>query len=164
VAARQWRAANLEMARQRQQERDRRRRAANPEAAREARRRQWAANPEAYRQRHRLAARRQRAVNPEPERERYRRYRRKLREVVFGHYGRVCACCGTTERLGIDHVNGDGRAHRRALGLKSGGQSTRFYAWLVRQGFPPGYQVLCAPCNGAKGNGPACPLEHGSCA
>jgi len=85
----------------------------------------------------------------------------RLRGEVFGHYGHVCACCGTAKDLSIDHVNGEGRAHRLALFGRSNARTTRFYRWLIDQGFPQGYQVLCLPCNGSKGDGPACRLDHG---
>jgi hypothetical protein len=81
----------------------------------------------------------------------------QLRDQVFGHYGTVCACCGTTENLTIDHVNGGGTKHREELGGIGGIQ---FYVWLIRNGFPEGFQTLCNPCNISKGNGLACRLKH----
>lgn len=80
------------------------------------------------------------------------------RVAVFGHYGIACACCGVAEELTIDHVDGGGAEHRHRLRTHAG---VRFYAWLIRQGFPEGYQVLCAPCNVSKGGGQACRLWHG---
>lgn len=76
----------------------------------------------------------------------HRRYRDRLRDQVFGHYGRVCACpwCGAPDNLTIDHVNGGGTAHRIELfGRSRGSSSIRFYRWLIAQGFPDGYQALC---------------------
>lgn len=88
-------------------------------------------------------------------------YRARCRDQVFAHYGRSCACCGATEDLTIDHVNGDGAAHRLELfGRDRHGTGWKFYRWLVDQGFPPGYQVMCKPCNSSKGDGPACRLDH----
>lgn len=81
----------------------------------------------------------------------------QLRAAVFGHYGTRCACCGAAERLAIDHVNGDGKAHRLALGLVG----AAFWAWLAAQGFPEGYQAMCGRCNSSKGDGPACRLHPG---
>jgi hypothetical protein len=78
------------------------------------------------------------------------------RAAIFAHYGTVCACCGSTERLTIDHVHGEGREHR----LRIGKGSTRLYRWLVKQGLPDGFQTLCSPCNYAKGADTACPLDH----
>ena len=84
-----------------------------------------------------------------------------VRAQVFAHYGTACACCGTTEELGIDHVNGDGQAHRLAVfGDRTAG-GRRFYTWLIAQGFPPGYQTLCGPCNLSKRDGQACRPYHG---
>jgi hypothetical protein len=76
---------------------------------------------------------------------------------VIAHYGAACACCGTTERLTIDHVNGGGTAQLRDQFNYS---AVRFYRWLVSQGFPPGFQTLCQPCNSSKNDGPACRLDH----
>jgi hypothetical protein len=44
----------------------------------------------------------------------------RYRNLVLAHYGRSCACCGTTARLEIDHVNGGGTEHHRALGSAAG--------------------------------------------
>jgi hypothetical protein len=78
-------------------------------------------------------------------------YAEKLRAACFKAYGGAkCAKCGT-EDLGaifhIDHIDGGGNEQRRALysGWNSGGR--RFWGWLKRQGWPPGYRVLCMKCN-----------------
>lgn len=75
---------------------------------------------------------------------------------VMEAYGGKCACCGETELafLTIDHVNNDGADHRREIG--KGG----LYYWLVREGFPEGFQVLCANCNLAKEICGACPHTY----
>ncbi len=90
----------------------------------------------------------------------------KIRNIVFTHYGGwVCACCGETEPkfLTLDHINNDGNVFRKSIvpkkaydrGAGSGGFT---YAYLIRNGFPPGYQVLCANCNHGKNmNGGVCP-------
>lgn len=83
------------------------------------------------------------------------------RAAVFGHYGTVCACCGTDADLTIDHMNGGGKAHRLELFGRPDAGGIHFYAWLIRQGFPEGYQTLCRQCNRSKGEGPACRLWHG---
>lgn len=69
----------------------------------------------------------------------------------------VIHSCDVTEPdfLTIDHVNGGGRQHRISIG-KSGGD---FYAWLVRNNYPKGFQVLCFNCNCAKGFFGKCPHE-----
>ena len=80
---------------------------------------------------------------------------------VFNHYGRKCICCGENhiEFLSIDHSNGDGAKHRKAISNGQGG--TAFYAKLKKLGFPEnsGLQVLCLNCNVAKGRYGYCPHE-----
>jgi hypothetical protein len=82
---------------------------------------------------------------------------------VLDHYGRACTCCGATADLTIDHVSSNGNAHRIEL-FGRAAESTQMYRWLIRNGFPAGYQVLCRACNGSKGDGPSCRLDHGSAA
>ena len=91
---------------------------------------------------------------------------RRLKKAAYEAYGgNVCNCCGETEPafLQIDHVNNDGKAHRESIGAKS------LYQWLKVNGYPPGFQILCANCNfGKRINGGVCPhktkkmeAEHG---
>ena len=85
--------------------------------------------------------------------------RRKLTVLMFyGGNPPKCACCGegTIQFLAIDHVNGGGNQHRKQSGIKGGG----IYMWLIRNGFPEGYQVLCHNCNCAKGFFGKCPHEQ----
>jgi hypothetical protein len=94
----------------------------------------------------------------EKERRRSREKNRRDRGRVLDHYGRACACCGeaTLLFLTIDHVNNDGAEHRRAIGSRS------VDAWLIRNGFPEGFQTLCHNCNYGKHlNGGRCPHEGG---
>ena len=84
---------------------------------------------------------------------------KKVIPLVIGHYSSgtfTCSCCGEKERdfLTIDHVNGNGNETSKMLGMPRGG--SELYRWLVRKGFPPGYDVLCANCNASKG-------KHGAC-
>lgn len=74
------------------------------------------------------------------------------RDKVLAHYGGRCGCCGEARRefLAIDHINGGGKQHRREMGL-------HLTQWLVRNGFPAGFQLLCHNCNTAKGLYGACP-------
>jgi hypothetical protein len=90
-----------------------------------------------------------------------RAYASSLRAQVLGRYGRSCACCGAVGDLTIDHIAGDGREHRIELFGDKDQCGWHFYAWLRRQGFPPGYQVLCRPCGISKGRGERCRLDHG---
>lgn len=80
----------------------------------------------------------------------------KLKQRVLDAYGGVCACCGDDfiGRLTIDHKDDNGASHRRSLGSKGG---SSFYHYLVVNGFPPGYQVLCASCNLSKFTMGYCP-------
>jgi len=90
-----------------------------------------------------------------------RKSRARVRDRVLHHYGRVCACCGSTEDLTVDHVEGGGAEHREELfGRRRGTESTAFYRWLIENGFPEGFQALCRPCNSSKQNGAACRLRH----
>ena len=75
-----------------------------------------------------------------------KQYDARIRDEVLEAYGGArCVCCGETDRdiLQIDHINGGGRAHLKEIGEP-------LHRWLHRQGFPPGYQVLCANCNTKK--------------
>lgn len=75
--------------------------------------------------------------------------RARRRERVLDHYGRACACCGSTDDPTIDHANGDGQQHM-AESFGSTTASSSFYAWLIASGFPEGFQTLCRPCNSSK--------------
>lgn len=83
----------------------------------------------------------------------------RLRWDALVHYSQdppTCTCCGdnTYEFLALDHINGGGRQHRQ-----QGGWS-RLSAELRRQGYPPGYRVLCHNCNQAMGHYGFCPHQH----
>jgi hypothetical protein len=117
------------------------------------------ARPE-VRERNRAAMRRFRAARPERSKEINEAASKRTREQVFDHYGRVCACCGATEDLNIDHLGGGGAKHRKALFGSPNAAGDQFYRWLVREGFPPGFAVLCGPCNQSKGDGWWCRLDH----
>lgn len=74
-----------------------------------------------------------------------------VRKEALDRYGRTCRRCGFADdrALQIDHVNDNGAAERKSLG----GQHVsgwRFYCWLKKQGWPEGYQTLCANCNAIK--------------
>lgn len=89
-----------------------------------------------------------------------RNYTARIRKRVLDHYGHKCACCGesTYEFLAIDHVNNDGFAHRREIfGGNQGKGSKSMCVWLIKNNFPPGFQILCHNCNNAKGFYGECP-------
>lgn len=92
-------------------------------------------------------------------RRRCRLKRLRLKIAAFSAYGGPkCQCCGTDffEFLTIDHVGGEGAAHRREQGIKCGSQ---MYRWLAANGYPAGFQVLCGSCNLAKASGVECPCR-----
>lgn len=82
---------------------------------------------------------------------------RQIQLEVLSHYcGGVpyCQCkgCRTTfiGFLHLDHVNGDGREHRRANGLPETGGAV-MWRWVRDNNYPDYFQVLCANCNGMGG-------------
>ena len=76
-----------------------------------------------------------------------------LKKKVFAHYGNKCICCGDShwEFLTMDHVDGGGHKHRKEV------VGSHLYAWLKRNNFPPGFQLMCMNCNFAKGIFGKCP-------
>lgn len=87
-----------------------------------------------------------------------RDYYKKLRLLALQAYSAempFCACCGEKEIkfLALDHIEGGGTKHRLALNLRG----SRMTIWLMQQGYPSGYQVLCHNCNMAKGFYGKCP-------
>lgn len=86
------------------------------------------------------------------EQERVRRAQRRF--TVLSHYSGgepKCAKCGFSDirALALDHINNDGYKHRRKVGRgdKDGCPSCMMYVWIIRNNFPPIFQVLCFNCN-----------------
>lgn len=72
-------------------------------------------------------------------------YHLALKLECFNAYGGLrCALCPESRipALGVDHIDGGGNTHRAVAG-----RGNAFYHWLKRNGFPPGYRVLCSNCN-----------------
>lgn len=71
-----------------------------------------------------------------------KKYDTKIKEMVFSHYGKKCACCGESNLsfLSIDHINGNGTKHRIKI-------KNKIYNWLIKNKFPKDYQTLCFNCN-----------------
>lgn len=94
-------------------------------------------------------------VERQHERSSDHRRRRSLRDQVLDRYGRACACCGERDPdlLTLDHL-GDGAEERRFNRLRGPTAQLRF---VVKQGLPDGYQILCWNCNVAKLDSGACP-------
>lgn len=86
-----------------------------------------------------------------------RAWRTELRSTVLAHYGGRCVCCGETGMhfLAIDHIDGGGHQHRSA-----DPSAHTITLWLKRNGFPPGFRVLCHNCNTARGVYGYCPHER----
>ena len=91
----------------------------------------------------------------EKRRDRYRKWFSGLKNGVFDHYGRVCACCGedSLEFLTVDHIQGGGRKHRKELGDKS----YSIYKWLKENNYPDTFRILCMNCNFSFGQFGYCP-------
>jgi hypothetical protein len=82
----------------------------------------------------------------------------RVKDIVFSVYGRVCVCCGENnpDLLTLDHVEGNGKQHRKTAGSTLKGYG--LYRWIIRNNFPPTFQTMCWNCNcgRAKNNG-VCP-------
>ena len=118
------------------------------------------ANPDKYLRTRRATGRRFYHKNKEKIRAIQKIYNMRRKENVCKAYGGKCACCGEDriEFLTIDHINNNGNIHRQTKGLSPGTQS---YLWLMREGFPEGFQVLCYNCNNAKHIYGTCPHQKG---
>lgn len=84
------------------------------------------------------------------------------REAILNAYGNKCTCCGEDNPLflTVDHVNSDGHIERKSGKYTNGSQ---FYDYIVKQGFPKDYQLLCYNCNmGRARNNGICPHQEGS--
>jgi hypothetical protein len=87
---------------------------------------------------------------------RSKKEREEARAAALQHYAGDpprCACCGETIRefLCFDHMYGGGAKHSRERKSKALG------LWLLKNGFPDGFQVLCFNCNAAKSIHGQCP-------
>jgi hypothetical protein len=81
-----------------------------------------------------------RAANRERALAAQRACNRKLKDAAYAAYGGYqCACCPETIEafLSLDHVNNDGAEDRRKNDRR------KLYKWLEREGYQPGFQVLC---------------------
>jgi hypothetical protein len=80
----------------------------------------------------------------------------KKRSSIMSHYGAKCSCCGETNMsyLTVDHINNDGAEHRKQV------TSARMYKWIIDNGFPVNFQILCYNCNCAKGFYGSCPHKR----
>jgi len=78
-----------------------------------------------------------------------RKYRQGLKDKIYSNYKPVCNHCGITDLrcLSIDHVNNDGASERKIYGV-----SVKFFRYIINQGFPDKYQILCMNCQWIKRN------------
>lgn len=86
-----------------------------------------------------------------------RRQREECKQKVLDHYGPKCSCCGESNPLflTVEHLNGGGRKHRRSMGTQT------INVWLVNNGLPEGFTILCYNCNcGKRVNGGVCPHQQ----
>jgi hypothetical protein len=101
------------------------------------------------------------AKDPEKQKIASRKSIQKAKDACYEAYGGYkCAClhCDVINPkfLILDHINNDGAEHRRELGPHGNGGS--LYGWIIRNNFPPMFQVLCYNCNCGKNvNGGVCP-------
>lgn len=100
--------------------------------------------------------------NPEAHRKASLSYYYKIQDQAIKAYGGYkCSCCGETEPLflALDHINNDGKDHRKKIGTMGG---AKLYKWLRDNNYPEGFQVLCSNCNHGKyRNGGICPHKQG---
>lgn len=79
--------------------------------------------------------------------------RERLKIAVLAHYSLygmpACSLCGFSniDALCLDHINDNGAQDRKLHVKRKEAAGTTFYRFIKKQGFPPGYQTLCANCN-----------------
>jgi hypothetical protein len=87
-----------------------------------------------------------------------RRYlRRKLKVEVFSEICKSnprCQCCGydDLDGLSVDHIEG-----RKKMGHDRRFRAGDLYAWIKRNNYPSGFQILCINCNSVKWQLGECP-------
>lgn len=89
-------------------------------------------------------------ANPDRRRKNALAYYYRLQDqAIMAYGGYQCTWCGITEPLVlcIDHVDNNGRDHRKEIGSLGG---HKLYKWLKDKDYPDGFQVLCMNCNHAK--------------
>jgi hypothetical protein len=85
----------------------------------------------------------------------------RYKDACYAAYGGyVCRCCGETEPLflDLDHIYNDGARDRKSRKWHG---TEGLYRWIIKQCFPPIFQVLCRNCNWGKyRNGGICPHQR----
>jgi hypothetical protein len=114
----------------------------DPEKEKEYRRNRYATNPAVKLQKRKYRRDHSKHFNACARKETF-----ALKNEVLTYYGPnhvlQCTFCDVIDidMLTLDHVNNDGCADRRGKPYFAGIQ---FYRKLRQEGFPPGYQTLCA--------------------
>ena len=80
----------------------------------------------------------------DPEKFKYQRMIRnkKIKDLLFGMYGKSCSCCGFTDirALTLDHIKNNGADERKRLGEQG------VYRRAVEMYRPEEYRILCMNC------------------
>lgn len=84
-----------------------------------------------------------------------RKHQKLSKTTVMTHYGKneKLQCCWDEcqvtdiDMLTLDHVENNGAKHRREYTRSGRGGGAMLYNKLIRDGFPEGYQTLCANHN-----------------
>lgn len=89
--------------------------------------------------------------------------RQRARMQVLSHYSNgllKCSCANCVETivefLTLDHIEGGGAKHKKSIG-----GSAAIWGWLIRNGYPEGFRVLCMNCNFSLGRVGYCPHDRG---
>ena len=94
--------------------------------------------------------------------EKNRQWRKKrrleIRQRVVEAYGGKCICCDEShwQFLTLDHPEGDGQADR----AKHHNTTDQLYGWVIKNGFPNNYRLLCMNCNWVR-RYDTCPHQRG---
>ena len=86
-----------------------------------------------------------------------KKYHKIIRNKIIEHYSEgkfECNCCGEKEYefLTLDHINNDGNIERKKLG----NTGLIIYRQILKDNFPPYYQILCMNCNISKAKTGVC--------
>lgn len=78
----------------------------------------------------------------------YKKHSLQIKTDALAHYGKdgkpACVKCGYSENidgLALDHINGNGREHRRSI------NKTSIYLWTIQNNYPKDFQTLCGTCH-----------------
>lgn len=74
----------------------------------------------------------------------YKNKRVEIKAKVFEYYGGKCYICGDKDNLSLDHIDGNGRRHRREVLSTDSGSD--FYKWVLKNK-PDNIRLLCFNCN-----------------